>query len=548
MNILSIATSHDASVSLFCDGKLKYFGKEERLSGFKHDRGCTKALDYIIKNDLKVDLVILNAVFSPDHFNYFLEPVLRKQFDCDVIHYENEHHLSHAILAFQRSDFEESLVCVIDRNGSTNNYFSEVESILKIDKSLNVNTVYKNFAIPHVGKINFEKELLESKINSLLDRDGFDDNSFDRRYDSILGITQVYESATTLIGEHVLNNGKVMGLSSYGKDSEFKNLFYNGIADSHLFMRNTGTENKRIWLKEYYGKETKEITKSNYQFYADYAFQVQKQTQEEVLRIIKTYVEKTNIKKVCVSGGYGLNVVTNSYLVKNLPDVDFYFDSIPDDTGISLGAGSYYYKKKTGIVPTIPKDTFFHHVSYDLKGISGKRVSARDIARFIVEGKIVAVFNGQAETGPRALGNRSILFDARNPDAKEIINTVKGREWYRPFACSVLKEDAKEYFDMYHLDESPNMTLSFPVKTSNIPGVTHVDNTCRIQTVDRSIPHFYNVLKEFRNLTGVSVLLNTSFNLAGNPLVETPEEAIKVFKESKIDVLWFPEINRMISE
>ena len=137
-------------------------------------------------------------------------------------------------------------------------------------------------------------------------------------------------------------------------------------------MRNTGTENKRIWLKEYYGKETKEITKSNYQFYADYAFQVQKQTQEEVLRIIKTYVEKTNIKKVCVSGGYGLNVVTNGYLVKNLPDVDFYFDSIPDDTGISLGAGSYYYKKKTGIVTTIPNDTFFHNISYDLKGIYGK--------------------------------------------------------------------------------------------------------------------------------------------------------------------------------
>ena len=538
MNVLSITSSHDGSVSLFCDGKLKYFSKEERLSGFKHDKGCTKALDYIIKNDLKVDVVILNSVVSPDSFNKFLEPVLRKQFDCDVLHYDDEHHLSHAILALQRSDFEESLVCVIDRNGSTNNYFSEVESIFKIDNNFNVDTLYKNFQIPQIGKVDFEKEIL----------DRMKDVSYDIRCDSILGITQVYESATTLIGEHVLNNGKVMGLSSYGKDSEFKNLFYNGIADSHLFMRNSDSENNCILLKEYYGRDTDKITESNYQFYADYAFQVQKQTQEEVLRIIKTYVEKTNIKKVCVSGGYGLNVVTNSYLVKNLPDVDFYFDSIPDDTGISLGAGSYYYKKKTGIVPTIPKDTFFHHISYDLKGISGKRVSAKDIARFIVDGKIVAVFNGQAETGPRALGNRSILFDARNPDAKEIINTVKGREWYRPFACSVLKEDAKEYFDMYHLDESPNMTLSFPVKTSNIPGVTHVDNTCRIQTVDRSIPHFYNVLKEFRNLTGVSVLLNTSFNLAGNPLVETPEEAIQVFNESKIDVLWFPEINRMISE
>ena len=114
------------------------------------------------------------------------------------------------------------------------------------------------------------------------------------------------------------------------------------------------------------------------------------------------------------------------------------------------------------------------------------------------------------------------------------------------FACSVLKEDAKEYFEMYHLDESPNMTVSFPVKTDSIPGVTHVDNTCRIQTVDNSIPHFYKIIKEFKKITGTSVVLNTSFNLAGEPLVESPDDAIDVFNRSDIDVLWFAETGKAI--
>ena len=172
--------------------------------------------------------------------------------------------------------------------------------------------------------------------------------------------------------------------------------------------------------------------------------------------------------------------------------------------------------------------------------------STEDIANLLSEQKIVAVYNGLAEAGQRALGNRSILFDARNKEAKNIVNSVKNREWYRPFAGAVLKEDFTECFDTYGLTESPFMTLSFPVTTCDIPGVTHVDNTCRVQTVDNSIPHLYNLLTEFKQITGCSVLLNTSFNLAGEPLVETINEAIETFNNSKIDVLWFPELNKMI--
>ena len=149
------------------------------------------------------------------------------------------------------------------------------------------------------------------------------------------------------------------------------------------------------------------------------------------LESIKKYVNK-QISKVCVTGGYCLNVVTNQYLIKNLPDVEFYFEPIADDSSISLGAAIYAHKNEVGNIPEIPKHTFFNHIKYDVRGLGSKRLSERDVARLIAEGKIVAVFNGQSEVGPRALGNLSILFDARNPDAKRIVNTVKRREWYRP--------------------------------------------------------------------------------------------------------------------
>ena len=247
-------------------------------------------------------------------------------------------------------------------------------------------------------------------------------------------------------------------------------------------------------------------------------------------------------------GGYALNVVCNSFLVKSLPDVDFYFEPIADDTGITIGSSLLFHQKTENIIPKIPYDTFFHSFKYDLKNIDGEQVNEKQIANYLTQGKIVAVFNGQAEVGPRALGNRSILFDARDPDAKNKINKVKNREWYRPFAAIVLEEDSKKYFNMYHLESSPEMTISFPVISNEIPGVTHVDGTSRIQTVNNSISHFYNVLNEFKKLTNVSVLLNTSFNEAGKPLIETPQQAIETFENTDIDILWFPEKNTMLTK
>ena len=170
-----------------------------------------------------------------------------------------------------------------------------------------------------------------------------------------------------------------------------------------------------------------------------------------------------------------------------------------------------------------------------------------DIVKLLIDQKSVAIFDGAPEAGPRALGHRSILFDARNPNSKDIVNKIKKREWYRPFACIVLEEDADTYFDMGRIESSPFMTICFPVREKYvriIPGITHVDNTCRIQTVRNG--YLYCLLKEFKKLTGHGILLNTSLNLAGQPLVEAPMDAVKILNNSSLDYLWFEETQQLL--
>ena len=168
----------------------------------------------------------------------------------------------------------------------------------------------------------------------------------------------------------------------------------------------------------------------------------------------------------------------------------------------------------------------------------------KEVIHHLLNKKIVAIFQGESEWGPRALGNRSILFDPRVPNAKEIINTVKKREWYRPFAGSILLEHAKDYFEMATIKESPYMSFAMPAKPKakkEVPGIIHVDGTCRVQTVtEEQNKVFYNLIKLFYEKTGVPILFNTSFNLAGESLVQTIEDAKRTVNKSSIDYLYIP--------
>lgn len=174
----------------------------------------------------------------------------------------------------------------------------------------------------------------------------------------------------------------------------------------------------------------------------------------------------------------------------------------------------------------------------------------RDISEILIDQKIVALFQGRSEGGPRALGNRSILFDPRNPNAQSNINKVKRREWFRPFAGTVLQEHAREWIDMAGIYESPFMMYAFCVleeKRNIIPGITHVDGTCRMQTVtEKQNFHFYNLIKSFYEHTGVPILFNTSFNLGGEVLVQTLEDALDTLSRSEIDYLYLPESRELI--
>ena len=547
MRVLGVSPSHDGSVAIINDGEIEYFCKEERLSRIKHDSSPYKTLSYVARNiSGDIDAAVIGSPTWYNQANDTLEIFLKKTFDCEVTRMCGQRHLTHASLAFNNSGFTESLVVVIDRQGSdVNGRMREAETVFKVDQEYNFEPIYKSFWLYNIGeKFDF------SNYNDVL-RVKMSLPNCEIIAESNLGITKVYETATTLIGEHSLENGKTMGLSAYGTKERCHDLFVNGVPNNNLFMHIDDNDVQPILKGHFLLKmgNRSPLPQNGYEVYADYAYQVQKQTQREVLNLVSRKVDETGIKNVCLTGGYGFNVVANEHLVKNLPNVNFFFEPLADDSGNSIGAALQVYRLKTKDTKLRPlKDTFFNHVQHDIPDV-GKKVSTKEIAELLDKGKIVAVYNGKAEARPRSLGNRSILFDARNPDAKKIINSVKHREWYRPFAASVLKKRANEYFDMHGLKDSPFMTISFSVrkeKLNIIPGVVHKDDSCRIQTVDSSIRHYYKLLKEFDLLTGVPVLLNTSFNTAGNPLVETVEEAINMFEKTEIDILWFPENKRML--
>lgn len=546
MRIIGISPMHDSSVAIIHNGQVEYFSKEERLTRKKRDMRPYLSFDNAIKYSKgKVDYVVISSPTGDDNFNNQLEHYIKKKIDVKVIRLCDHHHLSHASLAFYNSGFDKSLTVVIDRNGSKFDRLRESESIFISEYPHQFQPIYKSYWLEKIGL--YEDNLNYEKIKEITK----DWPDCDIVADSTMNITKVYESATTLIGQDALENGKTMGLAAYGKDQSFKSLFVNDVPNTNLFVSRIDY-NQQVILKDHLQKQIKEVPKTNYEFYANYAFQVQKQTQQQVLKLVKKYVEKTGIKKVCLTGGYGLNVVTNEYLIKNLPDVQFYFEPIADDTGNSIGAAMYVYRNETKDKKKYPlKHTFFNHIKENFDTLEGVNVTTKEIANYLSQSKIVAVYNGLAEAGPRALGNRSILFDPRNPNAKDIVNKVKNREWYRPFAGSVLKEDMKNYFETHHIEFSPFMTISFQVKENKkniIPGVIHKDNSCRIQSVDTDIPHFYNLLKEFKSITNVSVLLNTSFNMAGEALVESFSDAINTFNKTEIDILWFPELGKMIKK
>jgi len=548
MRILSIHITHDASCSVINDGILEYYGKEERFTGVKKDKHPFLSLKTI--KDLNIgpiDYAIFHTPSNDEHDVFFVyKNYVRKLFNVELENYSNlNHHELHASTAFYNSGFNEALCFIADRDGSL--FFVEGRAVARESETVfhyskdydTIKPLYKSFWLFNDTDNSYLYDILENYYPQV-----------DIKLHGCFGIVKAYEAATTLINQHPLENGKTMGLSSYGNDKKMDSLFIDGSPIGNKFYHiDTQYMNKVACFVGQKNNITSNINIDNYQYYADYAKTVQLQTQNEVLKLIKTFVDKTGVKNVCISGGYGLNVVANQYYLQNTDDINFYFDPMSDDSGISIGAAMSKYVSVKNEYPSKLDTPFFHYHDNNEIISEGNSATIDDIVNILVDQKSLGLFNGAPEAGPRALGHRSILFDPRNIDAKNIINQIKQREWYRPFAGIIIDELLEEYFDSNGLKKSEYMTVNFSAKGSTVneyPGIIHVDNTSRIQTVSKGC-YLYTLLSNFYEQTGCPILLNTSMNLAGQPLVQTKHDAVQMLRQSSLDCLYFVNDDKLIT-
>ena len=565
--VLGFSLAHDSSVCIINDGELEYFGREERYTREKRDKQPFIAIEKAL-NAAKgpIDIAVMQSPTSNPIVNDVFRCYVCKKAKLDPDHqwidFTSEHHMAHAFNSFNNSGFDTALCLVIDRDGSQiwdpNDQLDvddfgnatcmhigrECESVYLMKSPQTCKAVYKAFWMLNPANprsAGNEKAGWEQLIKQLRSRYIGSDISISSGY----GITKVYESATTMIGEGPLENGKTMGLAAYGEEKNYPPLF-NGLVPIDQYFNHegwtVGVASQRYPILD-------KVTKENYKPYADWAYHVQKETQKAVNLMVQKYAAKTGVKNIILTGGYALNVVTNGYLLEKNPDLNFYFEPNADDTGNSLGAALAIYKLNTQDNKTSPlTDTFYHTMEEpNPLNIKGEPSSAKEIAELLAKGRSVAIYDGNPEAGPRALGHRSILFDPRKADARDKVNLIKKREWYRPFAGIILEEHFHEYFETLGLHSSPNMTINF--KATNLakeqcPGVIHVDDTCRMQTVTEGFMR--DVLVEFDMLTGCPVLINTSFNLAGEALVHTKDDALATLTDSMLDYVYFVQDNTLV--
>jgi len=506
--IAALTTEHNASCCLLKNGEIVFFIEEERLSRIKAESMPLLAMAKIKEYTDRLDYFVMDNSKRLDNSNVYVRLAIKlgliqsnsKQI-IDPQHFG--HHQAHAAGAFFNSGFDEAICVVIDAAGGPVDGGVEIETIFEC-KQNKITELYKS-----VG--NFNKPS---------------------------GIGAMYSGLSVTLGHGPLDCGKAMGLSSYGKEDK-----------TIPSIRNLYEHNTKMYSQPY----IKDFTKYNTE---NICYAVQKQVEKEAVDILQFALKRSGMKNIVLTGGFALNCVGNYEYLKYLPEgTNLYVDPVSSDAGLSIGLAkliyntkfpSYAKKQKTFYLGPLPDYNF----NLPCKEFHSKIVSYTDIVDLLINGNIVAMYQGRSEAGPRALGNRSILFDPRVKDGKDIVNAVKNREWYRPFAGSVLKENAQEWFDMRGMEESPFMMYAVNVledKKELIPAIVHVDGTCRVQTVtEEQNLHYYNLIKEFNKVTNVPMLFNTSFNLAGDPLVETMEDALNTLRNSDINYLYLPERNELL--
>jgi len=590
--IAGIARGHNAGVCLLRDGEIVFSIEEERLSRQKYDGGPYASMIKILEYTDKLDYLVVAHTQSLEHTagrvdftgDNVYTGLARKLGLIDrksnihnhpqVIDLSHIHHKLHAACAFYRSGWNEATAVIVDGAGTFIDFTIsnedvttwEVESVFKASYPANIDTVYKHYAT---------RNPIDGAVIQQLPSDRFGETG--KVHEALVtdraGIVKVYEAVTQYCGWESIEAGKTMGLFPYGKPNSNIPKLFDTSTKVALSNRNAilptypnGAKVNRNLFTELEDNDTDEpgIDLSTKQNRRDLAYAVQTQTQEQVVQLIKKSVEMTGINKVVISGGYGLNCVANYWYLDQLKNsgIEIYVEPISNDAGTAMGAALLVHYTTTESVEKFDMNSLYLGPKYTYSkqnidelakqyGGVAEECTTDMIVELLVNKNIVSLFQGASENGPRALGNRSILFDPRFEDGKDYVNLVKHREYFRPFAGTILEEYAKEWFDMRGLKNSPHMMYAVncnPGYAEKIPSIIHIDGTCRIQTITQGQNFWYrNLIEAFHDHTGIPILFNTSFNLGGEPLVETLEDALWTLKNSDIEYLYLPEYDRLIS-
>ena len=572
---------HDAAAALLQDGQLIAAAEEERFSRIKHDYGFPKNaiqfcldqaalkgrdLDYVVffeKPFRKFDRILMSTLQTyPQSWKVFRESMISWMIDKlwvgTTLQSELgvskekllfcEHHLSHAASAYLCSPFDEAAILTVDGVGEW------ITGSYGVGRGNNIRLL-KQTEFPHsIG-------LLYSAFTAFL---GFEVNEGEYKVMGMApyGVPRYVDKVWKLVQPNTDGSFSLdMDYFSfhYSTDQTYNQKFVGLFGEPRPAKLQFFT--KESGFPKYFG-----VPPGNYnelcdlnQHYADIAASIQRVTEELLLSMAKHLHSETGLKRLCIAGGVGLNSVANTRILGESGFEELYVQPAAGDGGGALGAALWAYNCLLGK----PRSFTMQHAYW------GRSNSDAEISDFLrktgisfqcfenddqlldnaverlMQGKVIGWSQGRFEWGPRALGNRSILADPRNPDMKDIVNAkIKFREPYRPFAPSVLAECAGKYFDLAHAPyHHPARYMLYVVPVvekhrSTLPAVTHVDGTARLQTVFRDqSPRYYGLIERFAHATGVPVLLNTSFNLKGEPIVNTADNAFDTFCKSEMDAL-----------
>ncbi len=560
MYIIGLNAYHaDSSAALIKDGTVLWATEEERFTRLKHWSGLPiESIDFCLKSEgitlADVSCVCIGrdpSVKRSKKLYYLLKHSLhalellgqrlnnlrklgniKKQIEarfgsCPELVYV-EHHRAHLASAFFSSPFQDATVISIDGSGD----FSTVMIAKGSGKNL---------------------EVLESQ-------------------DFPVSVGLLYTAFTQFLGfPYYGDEYKVMGLSPYGepiyldllreiiwnddkKIIDWDNRYFNIKNGVVTYLNNKPDVSELFDLKQferYFGKRRNKFDAIE-QRHMDIASSLQKRTEEIIFGIVDRAVKIVGSTNVCIAGGVAQNSVANGKIISETSAKQLYIPSAGHDAGISMGAAQFHFHvnlqgKRVNPLFNANLGIFFSNKDIEsiLRRLKIDYAPMEDdllfpfIAQEIANGKVIGYFDGQAEFGPRALGSRSILADPRNPNAQKLLNEkIKKRESFRPFAPSILEEYGEEYFENYQFTPFMERVLQIKKdKRSSIPAVTHVDGTGRLQSVRKELrPRYHRLILEFFKITGIPILINTSFN-ENEPVVNIPEEAIDTFLRTNLDVL-----------